>query len=222
MNTITYSISQKTLGDLFTRVFQTEYFYEFLVDEDLKVMDILMLGIRSPDVVDSEALKGYQGSKKWMEMMFAAIEHTYPEEDIERRLAMAAKAAVHFRESMEAEAWFEFVSEPGKQLRKTHHKLVTMYIEAMIAAALESGHPTIMIDLLGLSIPRGDLLYQSGPFHGAILSYVKEHPDVVKLFKSGAPSKLLAQLAMKHDISGLGSLLDLEDRGPVFTNELGV
>lgn len=221
MNSITYTITQQTLGELFSRAFKTDFLYEFLIDEDSVVMDILMLGIRTPDAVDPSALKGHPNSSKWMEMLFSAIEHTYPHENIEMRLALAAKAAIHFRESMSAETWFGFISAPCKTIRNSHSKLLLLYIEALIAAALESGNRTIMIDLLGLSIPKSELLYQSGPFPAAMLSYVNNHPDLLSLF-SGAPSKLIAQIAVKHEIWGLGSLLNLEDRGPVFTQELGI
>jgi hypothetical protein len=221
MNSITYTITQQTLGELFSRTFKTDFLYEFLVDEDSAVMDILMLGITNPDAVDPSALEGHPNPNKWMEMLFSAIEHTYPHDNIEIRMALAAKAAIHFRGSMTAETWFGFVSAPCKTIRAIQPKLLTLYIEALIAAALASGNRTIMIDLLGLSIPKSDLLYYSGPFPGAMLSYVNNHPDLLSLF-NGAPSKLIAKIAIKHEIWGLGSLLDLEDRGPVFTNELGI
>lgn len=219
--TISYTITQQTLGTLFSRVFKTEFLYEFLVEDESAVMDILMQGIITPDSVDPSELEGHPDSNKWMAMLFSAIEHTYPHEILEVRLALAAKTAIHFRDSMSAEAWFGFISAPCKAMRDCHPKLLPMYIDALIAAVLASGNRTIMIDLLGLSIPKSDLLYYSGPFPAAMLSYVHNHPDLVKLF-TGAPSKLIAQIAVKHEIWGLGSLLNLEDRGPVFTQELGV
>ena len=223
MNTNRFPPRQlETLGQLFSRTFESEFLFEFLVDDDLLVMNVLMLFITNPEGVDSSALKAYAGSKKWMEMAFTAIEFTNPNESLVKKFFIAAKLAIHFRESMSAEAWFEFVSEPGKKLRNASSDLIGMYVEILTFVASKTSHPTIMVDLLGLSIPKSDLLYYSGPFPGALLGYVSGHPDVVGLFKSGAPSKQLAQLAIKHQIWGLGALLNIEDRGQVFTQELGV
>lgn len=221
MNSIRYTLSQQILGDIFSRTFKKEFFFEFLTDEDSLVVDILLSGASNPDAVSPAALEGKLGSDKWMEMLLTAIEHTYPHENIETKLALAAKAAIHFRESMSAEIWFGFISAPAKKIRGSYQNLLTMYIEALVAAALSSGNPTMMIDLVGLAIPKSDLLYYSGPFPAAILSYVYNHPDVLSMF-TGAPSKLIAQVALKYEIWGLGSLLNLEDRGTVFTQEMGV
>lgn len=213
--------TQKGLGDLFSKEFEHEYFFEFLTASELEVMDMFLLALRNPASVDPQALKGYEGHEKWMEMAFTAVSHMFPKEYVNKKIRRVAQAAVHFRESMSADTWFAFVSQPSARFKKAHSELLACYVEALFAAAWAARKPMIMIDLLGLTIPKSDLLYYSGPLPAALLSYVNGHPNVVQLF-TGAPSEQLAQLAIKHEISGLGSLLNLEDRGRVFIQELGV
>lgn len=101
----------------FTAAYATDSLYDFLTDEDAKLMEIIAFTIQWPFLSETSRLKSRPGSKQWLKLVFNAVQSLRPYASLDAKLKMAAETAIELRPAMTSKEWFEFLCEEEKPFK---------------------------------------------------------------------------------------------------------
>lgn len=118
--------------------------------------------------------------------------------------------------------WFAFMCEAAEPLRKAHPRLPMMFANCLLDAGVKVDDASFMGDLLGLAVPKDDVLYTSGALPKLLLMCLSQREDLTELFQAGKFSDELGQLVMRYHLPGLERLLNCGDLGDKFAFDLGL
>lgn len=206
----------------FTEAYATDSLYDFLTDADAKVMEIIVFTIRWPILSETAQLKSNPGSKDWLKLVFKAVQSLRPYATLDEKLKMVAETAIELRPAMTSKAWFEFLCEEGKTLQAIHPDVLTMFANHLLDAGAAYKDPNLMADLMGLEVPKEEVLYLCGPLPLRLVKCLRLRSDLPALFSAIAFTDQLGRLVMRHKLRGLERVLKLNDLGNVFGEDLGL
>lgn len=206
----------------FAEAFTADALYDFLTEADAKIMAVIVFTIQFPILSRPSFLKGSPGSNGWMRLVFSAIQFLMPSASLDDKLKLAAQTAIELRPAMTSKDWFEFLCKEAKTLQSIHHSVLTLFANHLLNAGAASKDSNLMTDLMGLDVPKADVIYACGPLPLRLLKCLGQRSDLGVLFSASAFTDQLGRLVMKHKLRGLEKLLSLPDLGNVFGQDLGL
>lgn len=222
MSSITSATIQCSLNNAFAEAFAMDALYDFLTDADAKAMEVIVFTAQFPTLSHPAHLKGDPQYKFCMQLVFKAVQWLMPRSTIEDKLQTTAQVAIGLRSAMGSAEWFSFICEAAEPLRKAHHRLPMMFANFLLDAGVRVNDPSFMGDLLGLAVPKDDVLYTSGTLPKLLLMCLSQRENLTELFQAGKFSDDLGQLVMRYHLPGLERLLNSRDLGDKFAFDLGL
>jgi len=209
-------------NNAFAEAFAMDALYDFLTDADAKAMEIIVFAAQFPTLSHPMHLKGDPQYKFCMQLVFKAVQWLMSRSTIEDKLQAAVQVAVGLRSAMGSVEWFAFLCEAAEPLRKAHPRLPMLFANLLLDAGVKVEDASFMGDLLGLPVPKDDVLYTSGTLPKLLLMCLSQREDLTELFQAGKFSDELGQLVMRYHLPGLERLLNSRDLGDKFAVDLGL
>jgi hypothetical protein len=206
----------------FAEAYATDSLYDFLTDDDAKVMELIVFTIQWPILSKPSLIKSQPGSKHWLKLVFKAVQSLRPYATLDAKIKMVAETAIELRPAMTSNDWFDFLCEEGKTLQGIHPSVLTQFANRLLDAGAAHKDSNLMTDLMGLEVSKGKVIYLSGPLPLRLLRCLSQRSDLPTLFSASAFTEQLGRLVMKHKLRGLEQVLKLNDLGNVFGEDLGL